>query len=302
MPIVLRVWSAGLPHRRDRQPGFTLIELLVVISIIALLIAILLPVLGSARRDAQLIQSMSNLRQIGIASTAYSTDNRGGVPIKGTYRDLGNGPVYAGWCTWSFGGKFADRYWASRSAGVFDLAPSARPLNEYLYDGRLHPPVTGRANEDGPARPRGESERAPIELEVFQSPRDIATLQRAPFGQITPGVSCYDDIGTSYHWNYKWYFQLRDKYGLLNKRAFDQAQSNWQNQVDFQPSRFVLYHDQVTDAITGQYGNNGLSVVDGDFGLENHSAMVFFDGHASFEEVIARENSGDNYDLAFDEE
>ena len=149
-----------MPHRRDRQPGFTLIELLVVISIIALLIAILLPVLGSARRDAQLIQSLSNLRQIGTASTAYSADNRDGVPITGTYRKFGSRPVFAGWCTWSFGGKFADQYWATRSGGVFDLAPSARPLNEYLYDGRLHPPVTGSANEDGPARPRSESERS----------------------------------------------------------------------------------------------------------------------------------------------
>ena len=81
----------------------------------------------------------------------------------------------------------------------------------------------------------------------------------APFGEITPGrESCYDDIGTSYHWNYKWYFQLRDKYRLFGEKAFDQAQLNWQSQVGFQPSRFVLYHDQVTDVISGQYGKQRL--------------------------------------------
>ena len=57
--------------------GFTLIELLVVISIIALLIAILLPALGAARASARDSQSLSNVRQIGsIAMTAYLADRK----------------------------------------------------------------------------------------------------------------------------------------------------------------------------------------------------------------------------------
>ncbi|MEM6259379.1 MAG: DUF1559 domain-containing protein [Planctomycetota bacterium] len=54
--------------------GFTLIELLVVISIIGLLIAILLPVLGLARAAGQASVCASNLRQIAIAATNYATD------------------------------------------------------------------------------------------------------------------------------------------------------------------------------------------------------------------------------------
>jgi prepilin-type N-terminal cleavage/methylation domain-containing protein/prepilin-type processing-associated H-X9-DG protein len=61
--------------RRNR--GFTLIELLVVISIIALLIAILLPTLGKARDSARASQSLSNVRQMGIGMTAYVAEYRG---------------------------------------------------------------------------------------------------------------------------------------------------------------------------------------------------------------------------------
>ncbi len=60
-----------------KRRAFTLIELLVVISIIALLIAILLPALGSARRVARMTQCQSNLKQFAISWESFSTDNKG---------------------------------------------------------------------------------------------------------------------------------------------------------------------------------------------------------------------------------
>ena len=63
-----------------RQQGFTLIELLVVISIIALLIAILLPALGSARRSARTMQCLSNQRGHGIGFVGFVLENKDLLP------------------------------------------------------------------------------------------------------------------------------------------------------------------------------------------------------------------------------
>lgn len=68
------------PASRSHRRAFTLIELLVVISIIALLVGILLPALGAARRSAMTAVCMSNVKQMGTAMVAYANSNKQLLP------------------------------------------------------------------------------------------------------------------------------------------------------------------------------------------------------------------------------
>src|SRR5258708_5153120 len=70
-------------ENRIRRSAFTLVELLVVIGIISLLVAILLPALNKARKQAQEVQCQSNLRQWGAGFISYSDTNKGALPSDG---------------------------------------------------------------------------------------------------------------------------------------------------------------------------------------------------------------------------
>ena len=63
-----------------KNRAFTLIELLVVIAIIAVLMGILMPVLGAARKQAWQTVCQANLRSIGAAGSLYAHDNDNSVP------------------------------------------------------------------------------------------------------------------------------------------------------------------------------------------------------------------------------
>lgn len=107
-------------NETNSKHGFTLIELLVVISIIALLIALLLPSLQKMRYQARTVVCAASLRQVGIGVTAYSVDQRSWYPYNGA-RDLDE---------LEFSGQYypnAERPWMIKSNGYFDLEKLLKP-------------------------------------------------------------------------------------------------------------------------------------------------------------------------------
>lgn len=83
--------------------GFTLIELLVVIAIIAILAAILFPIIVSAKEHGRQTVCLDNLKQLGLAMRQYCDDNNGRMPNCGTWMSNFTGVNEPDWCGGQFG-------------------------------------------------------------------------------------------------------------------------------------------------------------------------------------------------------
>src|SRR5450432_2245450 len=118
----------------SQKSGFSLVELLVVIGIIAILIAMLLPTLANARKQANSVVCMSNLRQLGIVLQTYVNENHGWLfPV---------GPPNAANVLGTYGTNFPpDQRWPMRVNSFQLRLPNPMPYDPATYTEATYDPV-----------------------------------------------------------------------------------------------------------------------------------------------------------------
>jgi len=128
-----RRWCVRQPRfaatalRQCGRRGFTLIELLVVIAIIAVLAALLLPTLGTAREQGRRIACCSNLHQLGVAFYTYIDDFDGRMPLTCLTHSVGSG-------CWGWNASASVDYFMTRYAlGKPYLPGQLYPFNKLLF-------------------------------------------------------------------------------------------------------------------------------------------------------------------------
>ncbi|MCM8764598.1 MAG: DUF1559 domain-containing protein [Candidatus Omnitrophica bacterium] len=143
---------------RKMERGFTLIELLVVVAIIAILAALLLPVLAKAREKARSAVCVSNLKQIYLAFAMYVQDNDEFFPpayYTSSTGEIGWDFTTDDWTTWKPGtiGKYLNEK-VFQCPSRFTLKSYDRPFTGYAYNatyiGGGYSDWTGQA--DSPAK------------------------------------------------------------------------------------------------------------------------------------------------------
>lgn len=262
--------------------AFTLVELLAVIAIIALLVSLLLPALRKARLEAWKAMSLANVRSLGQAGAAYQNDQRGYLPIVPTGVPVPE--VIRSVITWGGWGKHTSSWW-SGNGGIFDIAPASRPLNPYLFDGHM------------PSEKDDETRKV-FHMPMLKDPSDKIGHQRnwnayePVFGTVvqnTDGSSCYDDVGTSYLLQIKWFLQAATNVSGLNTAT--KWTKGWRLGTErirladsFQPSRMIWINDEWCDITMNQIWSTAK--IKNGYGDINKACVGFLDGHARYLKII----------------
>ena len=205
----------ALPRVPAGLGAFTLIELLVVIAIIAILAAVLLPVLAQARKRAQAIQCLNNVHQLSLSWLMYANDNQdnlvpnrglngaSGVNFNGDPRlepQLQPGGANADWCP----GNMQNAQ--DTTPGV--KYPGGSAQSWWLMAGLLYPYINNIAIYKCPADlttvPRGMAFTAPAlrtySMNDFVQPMDKAGYATTPWnGGPTTGYYFYTKLPNMAH-------------------------------------------------------------------------------------------------------
>lgn len=261
-----------------RCPAFVIRDLAALVSIVGVAGIFLALMLGEARRAASPLVGLRNLGRIAMAAGQYRLDNADYFPITLTYHPRGNGqPGWGtsnGWCSWSHMGKNNDAFWFSTSTGAFDVEAADRPLNPYFRP---------RVNFWAPTPPLRLPANAPERLQeglFAEDPGDVVTYQRA-WPNPTPGLTSYNDVGTSYHWNGTWWFHPLLTGTFAQKMATGTSWLATGTHID--PARFIWNADQY--ALLVATNPSPLAKIVNGFGDVNKSLVLFHDGHAAYQSI-----------------
>jgi prepilin-type N-terminal cleavage/methylation domain-containing protein/prepilin-type processing-associated H-X9-DG protein len=158
----MRDISNGKPHR-----GFTLIELLVVIAIIAILAALLLPALARAKSKASAVQCLSQMRQIGLATTMYANENDGWLP-RSSHSAMAYGQLPWGYALvpYVIGRQFSqpDSLWTNLFKTLYHCPKDSSKKEDWSYGKNVYPELSSQET-GGPTWQR-----------LDQMPRPAATV------------------------------------------------------------------------------------------------------------------------------
>jgi len=253
---------------RHAVRAYTLVELLLTMSIIAVLLAILLPTLGDARQAAHDANCLSNLRQIGAAWTMYDADHDA-FP----WGDADHYSARFGW-----GGV----HWYGFDADGDPVLPQEGPGANLLTAARPVNPYMGR---DVTTQAFARTFRCPADFGVEIPGAAEYGESTDPWAEIGPGnlsgegdETVFGKLGTSYEANVNMYRRVVDldvEFG-----PFFGAKD-----VHVNPSRFVVVGDAgaMTIAETGLYQEVSVQGWWHGFG---RGQFAYLDGSARHERVL----------------